>query len=57
MECAYYFVDGTWNVPTTKVDGTWKVPTTFSFVSCVLGSIEGSQCLGRLRNRSHLLSI
>ena len=28
MECAYYYVDGTWNVPTTMVDGTWNVPTT-----------------------------
>ena len=25
MECAYYFVDGTWNVP-----------TTLTFVGCVL---------------------
>ncbi len=48
MECAYYFVDGTWNVPTYYfVDGTWNVPTTFTFVICVLGSIESSQCLGR----------
>jgi hypothetical protein len=33
MECAYYFVDGTWNVPTYYfVDGTWNVPTTLTFV-------------------------
>jgi hypothetical protein len=38
MECAYYFVDGTWNVPTTlrfQVDGTWNVPTTLTVVGCV----------------------
>ena len=33
MECAYYFVDDTWNVPTYYfVDGIWNVPTTLIFV-------------------------
>jgi hypothetical protein len=36
MECAYYYVDGTWSVPIYYyVDGTWNVPTSLTFVGCV----------------------